>query len=224
MAGLMLDPHSPLLLILLTEMEIQSKNYIEAQKLVDQIRLNNTVLSNELQGDIYSAQNNFNAAIDSYQALWQQQPTNALGVKIYHLLRTTDNEQHKDFLFEWRDKMPDSIDVLTTQANEYLLDENYTQAIVFLERIEQQEPDSAVNLNNLAWTYQQLGNPAALATAKRAYDLAPDHASVVDTYGWILFNNGEVEEAKIILEQALALDPENTEIKHHLDIVTAAVK
>lgn len=217
--GLRLSPRSSPLLILLTELEIQSKNYIEAQKLVDQIRLSNNALGDELQGDLYSAQANYPAAIESYQALWQQQASNTLARKIYNLLSATKNNQQMDFLLEWSEKMPDSIDVLTTQANDYLLSEDYTEAIVFLERIDQLEPDSVINLNNLAWTYQQLGNSEALATAERAYTLAPDHASVIDTYGWILFKHGEIKKAKSLLHKADQLAPNNPTIQSHLSVI-----
>ena len=216
MAGLRLDPRSPLLLILLTEMEIQSEHYLEAQKLVDQIKLSNILLGEELQGDLFRAQNNFAAAIETYQALWQQNATNTLGSKIYSLINTRNNENAATFLSEWLNRIPQSTDALSAKANEYLIAEDYKKAVVILEQIDQQQPDSAINLNNLAWSYQQLEHPAALATAKRAYQLAPDYASIVDTYGWLLLAHKQFDKAVVILQQAVDLEPNNTVIAAHL--------
>ena len=216
MAGLMIDPRSALFLILLTEMEMQSEHYLEAQKLVDQIKVNNLLLGEELQGDLYREKNNFPAAIETYQALWQQNATNALGSKIYTLLNARNNESASLFLSEWKNRIPNSTDVLSAQANDYLLAEDYKKAVVILEQIDQREPNSAINLNNLAWSYQQLSHPAALATAKRAYQLAPDYASIVDTYGWLLFAHKQFNEAVAVLQQAVDLEPNNSVIAEHL--------
>jgi len=225
MAGLMLEPRSPLFLILLTEMEIQSEQYLEAQKLVHQIKVSNIILGEELQGDLYRAQNNFTAAIETYQALWQKNATNEIANKIYPLLNTGNNKNAQSFLSEWLNKIPNSTDALNYQANEYLIAEDYKKAVVILEQIDRQQPNSAINLNNLAWCYQQLDHPAALETAKRAYELAPDHASIGDTYGWILFVNKKFNESAEILQQAEKLDPNNPIIAAHLkDAQTASVQ
>jgi len=223
MVGLMLDPRSPRLLVLLTEMEIQSKNYIEAQKLTHQIKLSDTLLGDELQADLHRAQNNFIAAIEIYQELWEQRTSNRLANKIYQLLNATNSDQRSQFLSEWKQEMPESIDILEAQANDHLLLENYVEAITLLERLDRRMNMSAINLNNLAWAYQQVNNPAALDTAKRAYELAPDHASIVDTYGWLLFKEGNIEDAKILLEKANKLAPNNQAIKDHLTICKESI-
>ncbi len=54
-------------------------------------------------------------------------------------------------------------------------------------------------------------------TAKRAYELAPTLAGVVDTYGWILVQNNQFENGIQLLEKAAALAPENEEIQQHLE-------
>ena len=78
------------------------------------------------------------------------------------------------------------------------------------------QPNNAAALNNLAWMYQEQGNPEAMDMARRAYELAPQSAAVADTYGWILLNNGEETESVAILEKAHELAPESREIAEHL--------
>ena len=71
-------------------------------------------------------------------------------------------------------------------------------------------------LNNLAWHYATLGREEAVELARRAHELAPDNGSITDTYGWILFQRGDVEAALPLLEKAAEQSPNNPEIKFHL--------
>jgi Tfp pilus assembly protein PilF len=71
-------------------------------------------------------------------------------------------------------------------------------------------------LNNLAWISQQLKEPRALEIAKQAYDAAPGNPLIMDTYGWVLLENGRAREALPILEQAAKALPENAEVQAHL--------
>ena len=72
------------------------------------------------------------------------------------------------------------------------------------------------SLNNLALLYQEAGDERALATAEQAFQLAPGHPIVLDTYGWLLVNNGQQEKGIGLLEQAAALAPSSKEIAEHL--------
>ncbi|MBD3640956.1 MAG: tetratricopeptide repeat protein [Marinobacter sp.] len=69
------------------------------------------------------------------------------------------------------------------------------------------DSDNILALNNLAWLYFESDHPDALPLAERAYKLAPQSASVADTYGWILFNKGFHEDSLPILEKAYELEP-----------------
>jgi len=73
-------------------------------------------------------------------------------------------------------------------------------------------------LNNLAWAYSQVGNiPRALEYARRAYAVAPDNASVMDTLGWLLVQSGGDRKRGIQLLRAAAQKaPGNQTIRQHL--------
>ncbi|MDF8335433.1 tetratricopeptide repeat protein [Novosphingobium cyanobacteriorum] len=77
---------------------------------------------------------------------------------------------------------------------------------------------NALVLNNLAWAHSQLGNTAkALDYAKRAYAVAPDNPSVMDTYGWLLVQSGgDKAKALSLLRGAAAKAPANRTIRDHL--------
>ena len=77
-------------------------------------------------------------------------------------------------------------------------------------------PDNALTLNNLAWVLTELKDPKAQEYAERAYVAAPYVPSVVDTYGWALFQGGDTAKGAEFLRTALGLDPSNDEIRMHV--------
>jgi len=88
-------------------------------------------------------------------------------------------------------------------------------------------PDSPLGYNNLAYLYADEGFhlSRALSLARRAMELSGDEpdASVLDTYGWALYRNGRIDEARQVLERAVAAsgdDPRGqAEILYHLGVV-----
>lgn len=85
----------------------------------------------------------------------------------------------------------------------------YEQAVVHAE-------PNAVILNNMAWLYLDRNGARALELATQAYELAPSRAEIVDTYGWVLFQQGRQAEGLSALQQALIIAPRNAEIALHV--------
>ena len=75
---------------------------------------------------------------------------------------------------------------------------------------------SPVILNNMAWLYLERDGKRALELASRAYELAPSRAEIVDTYGWVLFRQGQRDDGLAALQQALVIAPRNAEIGLHV--------
>lgn len=223
LAGLTIEPRATPLLTLLTTIEINQQNYLEAQKLVEQIMRSNVALGNELQGDIYLANNDAIQAAQAFNNAWDARPDDAVANKLFTTLVQLDPPRAEAFLTQWQRRFPNSSAAKSTQATEYLLKQDFASAIPLMEEIRAALPDWVVNLNNLAWAYQQVNNPAALPTAKQAYELSPDSASIADTYGWILFGAGEIEESVAVLGKAAQLAPASAEIQQHLAQAQAAL-
>ena len=100
----------------------------------------------------------------------------------------------------------------------YQLDGNNPDAIKAYEKVVQADPKNVVMLNNLAWLYQEQGDPRALETARKAYDLDPNKPEVADTYGWILLKGGKAQQALPILQQAYVSYPTQSEIGYHVAV------
>jgi Flp pilus assembly protein TadD len=97
-------------------------------------------------------------------------------------------------------------------------------AVAAYEQALAKAPENASLLNNLAVLYQELGDPRAAATAKRAYDLAPERPEIVDTYGWILVEQGRVQEGLVLLQQAFVTSPQHPEIAYHVAVALSKAK
>lgn len=107
------------------------------------------------------------------------------------------------------------------QAELYLAQGKTDQAITFYNKVLQRQPQDLISLNNIAWLYFKKDDERALNFAKQAYEIAPNNASIVDTYGWILAHNHQYKQGKKLIESALMLDPNNQEIRSHLTKLNA---
>lgn len=83
------------------------------------------------------------------------------------------------------------------------------------EDLKDLQPDNPVVWNNLAWLYQQGGDQRALAHGERALELAPGQPAIMDTFGWILLEEGQVARAADLLRQAHEGIPGSAEIAYH---------
>ena len=111
---------------------------------------------------------------------------------------------------------PDAPSVMLQLGLAYQTVKKIDEARKSYEKVLKLSPNQPVALNNLAWIYQKEGDKRALETAKQAYQLQPESASIADTYGWILFTKGQHKDSIPVLEKAHKLDPSQKEISLHL--------
>ena len=92
----------------------------------------------------------------------------------------------------------------------------YKEAVETYKDILKKQPDNFQTLNNLAWVLGELKDPAALGYAEKAYATAPTNPGVLDTYGWLLLNSGDVKRGAELLTQAVVRAPQDIDIRVHL--------
>ncbi|MEX0654992.1 MAG: tetratricopeptide repeat protein [Phycisphaeraceae bacterium] len=85
----------------------------------------------------------------------------------------------------------------------------YDQARDAYRRMLEADPNNVTALNNLAYLLVSVYDDPeqAMPLAERAAELAPENASVLDTWGWTQYKMGLHGEAQLTLEQALAINP-----------------
>lgn len=213
-----LTPEKPKFLALLTSIEIRSGQLTEAQKILDQIAviLPEHPLINILNAELAVAKNQPQQAIKLLQLEWQREYNEVVAKKLYPLLRHSSLQHSQKFLDEWLQRSPKSLSAHLHKA--LLLQENgeNKQALIHYQTVLKYSPNQVTSLNNAAWLYLQLDDSRAVSLAEKAYKLAPNNANVLDTYGWILFNSGDIEKARTILSAANKLAPNDEAILAHL--------
>ncbi len=110
----------------------------------------------------------------------------------------------------------DHVEMLYHLGETAFLLRDYQSAVAHYERLLQLNENYAQALNNLAYIYlEYLPAPEkALPLAERAVRLAPDHPSVLDTYGVALARNGQAQRAFEILERSAQLQPAAETLLH----------
>jgi tetratricopeptide (TPR) repeat protein len=115
----------------------------------------------------------------------------------------------------------ESIQIFASLGYIYYGQQMVDESIEILEKALQLDPDYPNALNSLGFIYAEEGidRKKALALCKRAVQLKPNNAAYLDSLGWALFRNGQLEEARATLRKALDLASGNREIARHLKTV-----
>jgi tetratricopeptide (TPR) repeat protein len=106
--------------------------------------------------------------------------------------------------------------ILLESSSYQIAIQNYDAAVHNLERVIELTPDNAMARNNLAFLLvDRLGQPdRAQIHAQHAYDLMPNHPSIVDTLGWTKFNLGQHAQAETLLRRSIELRDSATSRLH----------
>lgn len=215
---------SPALLHLLIRVELAEGNLAEAEKVMAELGAlaPDSQLSHHALGDIAATKGDKVAARTHYQNAWTLGPSDVLGADMWKLLEKASPAEQEEFLAEWRQKLPKS--VAARNITGLRLQETGKSA----DAIKVYEESLAINgfqpviLNNLAWLLMEANRLGeAFTQAEKAVAMAGNNASILDTFGWIAFKAGKKDVALANLEKALQLQPDNEEIKAHLDAVKA---
>ena len=112
---------------------------------------------------------------------------------------------------------PDDLDILYSRGLSWERRDDIARAEADLRRILVIEPESVAALNALGYTLADRTDRyrEALELINRARAAEPDNAAIIDSYGWVLYRLGRVEEALGELRRAYALQ-KDAEVGAHL--------
>lgn len=170
-----------------------------------------------LEGDVLMVQNKPADALKVYEKGFASSKTGPMVIKLHNALERTGKEKEgEQLIIRWlRDQPADSV-VRLYAAQLNLRKKQNRAAIQQFEAVLQHDEKNVVALNNLAFAYQIEKDSRALQYAEKAYALAPDNPSIMDTLGWILNEQGQTARALPILQKAAALAPQMMEVRFHL--------
>lgn len=205
----------------LFSLEVQNENVASAKELLPRLSELDADLAMFFDANLDYSQGENASALAKYRDVWSKIKTDIVAQRIYSISKTSQNGEAAAFVEEWGNAIPDSIQQKQLASSIAIQNRNYELAASITEELVLRMPENPSILNNLAWLYQQIGNPEALKIAEKAYTLSPDRADIADTYGWVLMKNNRAKEAVPLLEKALAMDPDNKEIAVNLEAAQA---
>lgn len=212
-------PDAPAVNIALVRIESKLGNVENAMKVIDaQKKLpKSRALAYSLEGDLYAQQKQYKKAEVAYKAGMAINNVATLAAKLAMARQKAGNHTGaKAAIATWVKNHPKNVKGQATLAQVYMQIDAQPEAIALYESINQSAPNNPAVLNNLAWLYNEQKDPRALEVARQAYELATSASSVMDTYGWLLVQDGKLEEGIEILREAVTLSGKHPEIQLHL--------
>jgi len=170
-----------------------------------------------LKGDVWLQQNKIAKALALYQQANAVKSSVGLVERLFDAHNRLDEpKQAKAVATNWLNDHPGEERITTLLASNLLMEENYLEAVAHYEKVHKKHPNNVAILNNLSWSLFKAEDDRAPSVAKKGYDISPNDALMVDTYGWILVNTGELAKGLKLLQRANLLQPKNLEINFHL--------
>lgn len=201
-------------------LDMQTGSHDEALALTRQIQQANPgiPLGAGLEGDVLMTQKQYAAAAKAYGKALEIGNSSLFAMKLHQALSLAGQTvQAENALLGWLRKNPDDLQVRAYLGESYGRSGRYPQAIEQYQYVVSKRPANVPALNNLALAYAKQKDPRALGAAEKAYQLAPGNPIVMDTYGWILLEQGNPTRALQFLQQASAKSP-LPEIRYHLAV------
>ena len=175
-------------------------------------------------GDVLIGAGRIHEAVAAYENGLRMEPSSALVVRLYGARRAAGQARRGlRELERWIERHPDDAVVQNALASAYIGVGDYETALEQHEQLAAERPDDAAILTNLAWLYQRAGDPRAVELAERAYGLAPNSAGTIDTLGWVLVNNAEVQRGLTLLREAHARASNDAGVRYHLAVALQAL-
>jgi putative PEP-CTERM system TPR-repeat lipoprotein len=171
------------------------------------------------EGDVLMAQKKPALALPAYDKALALAKAPEIFVKsLQAMTQAGKGKEAQARAVQWLKERPDDVLIGMYVAESNLAAKDYKAAIPRLEDIVKRTPNNAAALNNLAYAYQPVKDPRALATAEQAYKLADKNPGVMDTLGWLLVEQGNTSRGVPLLQKASSLVPKSSEVRYHLAV------
>jgi putative PEP-CTERM system TPR-repeat lipoprotein len=175
-----------------------------------------------LLAEVFLARKEFAEAVDAYDESLSIKQNPAVAIRAHQVRALSGIGDAKQPLIAYLERRPFDAGVRMALAQSYQAEGLDEAAIAEYEEVQKSAPDNAAVLNNLAWSYQQIGDPRARAVAEKAFSIDPENSYIADTYGWILIGQGAIDEGVGILRKAVSNGSGTPEHKYHLAAGLAA--
>jgi tetratricopeptide (TPR) repeat protein len=221
-----LAPENLMVIDQLVDLDILAKDFSSAMRRVEQLLSKNpqSAVAHFMQAKVYIAQKKMELAEAALQKAIELEPNFA---RAYDLLISTYLASNKlpqalTQLQVLLAKKPDNTPALMLSA--LIQDKlgDFSKARDAYEKLLSTRPDFMPALNNLAYLYAERFNQLDKAheIARKARTAQPSEPSVADTLGWILYRQGDYQQAVTLLQESAAKLTDNPEIQFHFGMAS----
>jgi putative PEP-CTERM system TPR-repeat lipoprotein len=168
------------------------------------------------EAEVQLAAKEYDAAIETFDRALAVKKTRSLALRAFRVRDRLAISNFDEPILAYLAERPLDTVARLTLAEAYQRRGDIDKAVQQYELTIAGDPENSAALNNLAWIYQQSGDPLAEELARRAHGLDPDNASVSDTLGWILIQSDQAEEGVKIIGEALENGGGSLEHRYHL--------
>lgn len=218
-------------LVLLARLERHSGSAAGVGKLVERIKSAHPEAPQgyTIAADTLREAGQLDAARNEYMSGIARKPSSKLhiGLFLVSLQLAGDDIESQDaamrVMARWLRDSPGDYVALRHFAGAHIRLRRMQAGIGAYEELLEQQPQDAQIMNALALAYHQVGRTEALALARRALDIAPSSAAVLDTYGWLLVETGDAARALPFLRKARLQAPYASEVRYHLGVTLHAL-
>jgi cellulose synthase operon protein C len=135
-----------------------------------------------------------------------------------------DREGAQRLLADWLRQKPGDVAVRMAYAASLQVGAMPEQAAQQYAEVVKLESRNLVALNNLAWLIREKEPVQALDYARRAAELAPDSAEVLDTLAVVEYLNKDYRRAERSIDRALNQQPDNPSLLYHSAMIDVALE
>jgi len=172
-----------------------------------------------LTGDIMMRSKRYSDAAASYRAGLEKVQGPTLAVRLYQArFRIGEKKNALNDLEAWNKAYPGYGMVQRVLASAYLNSGQIGRATKAHSAYVEKNPNDVQMLNNLALLYQRKDGKRALELIERARKLAPSNPAVLDTYGWILVQQGDAAKGLQYLRQAQTRASNQIDVRYHIAV------
>ena len=183
-----------------------------------------SIVGDILIGDVQMMRSRHEEALEAYAGAMSIAPSAEVAVRQYRALWESGDPPGAIAVLEsWEAGHPGDVMVIRSLAAGYLHMESFDEAIGKHQMLLELRPDDALAHNNLAWLYNRQGDSRALEHARRAYELAPEEPSILDTIGWVLVKFDRPGEALRYFREAISRQSDDDTLKYHLAVALHAL-
>ena len=220
-------PDSTIIKLSHVRLLIQLQQVTEAAELLETLTEEQTQNPNYwyVRGLVYAAKGNDDEAVKAYQRAISYDPN--FSQPFVSLYNYALQERYVDVFLQQSKK------ISSENPNNLLVRNLHAQYLFFIRDYEQARPlyEALVkepNLLNPAQAYNRLALMTIDTSLEKAteyilhaYELSPNSAKILDTYGWINALQGNYEESLKLLRDAFSRDAKDPNIRYHLGYALA---